>query len=112
MVACYHILLLTRVNRSTALSQVEWKENNLPVLVDHLKAICDRQVAETHKAVIGRGEWKFEQQYSYLEVPEQLWFQKSQQQRNTHLNKVMTATPFVPSSTSVCTKSQVTGGRT
>ena len=88
--------------------QVEWKENKLPELVNHLKAVCDRQITETQKAVIGHGEWKFEQAYSYLEVPEHIWFKKSQQQKNSHLNKVMTAKPVILGTPSaVCTKSHV-----
>ena len=38
---------------SVVKKEVEWKENKLPALIDHLKAICDRQIEEIHKVVIG-----------------------------------------------------------
>ena len=93
--------------------QVEWKESKLPELVNHLKAICDRQMAETQKTVIGRGDqWKFDPKYSHLEVQEHIWFQKSQQQKNSHLKKVMTTTPVVPDTSSTSTNhSQVAATR-
>ena len=78
--------------------EVEWKENKLPALIDHLKAICDRQVEEIHKAVIGRGEWRFETMHKNLEVAEDVWFQMTDDHRKKHLRKVMTAT-----CTSACT---------
>jgi len=79
-------------------NEVEWKENKLPVLISHLKAVCDKQVSEMQKAVIGRGEWKLISLYN-LEIPEDVWFQKSQEQRTRLLKKVMEARPFISTST-------------
>ena len=69
--------------------EVQWKESKLPVLINHLRSICERQVAEIEKAVIGRGEWRFDSSYRCLEVSEHIWFMKSDEQRKRHLTKVM-----------------------
>ena len=61
------------------IKQVEWKENKLPCLISHLKAITAQPAqhqAELEKAVIGRGEWHFCPQYTTLQVPESVWFSK------------------------------------
>ena len=42
------------------IAEVQWKENKLSGLIKHLKVICDRQVAETQKAIIHHEEWRFE----------------------------------------------------
>jgi len=68
------------------------------VLISHLKAVCDRQVSEMQKAVIGRGEWKLISLYN-LEIPEDVWFQKSQEQRTRLLKKVMEVRPLISTST-------------
>ena len=34
--------------------EVQWKENKLPVAIEHLKAIVNRHTSEMEKAVIGR----------------------------------------------------------
>lgn len=49
--------------------EVQWKENKLPILIEHLKSLTDRYSAELEKAVIGRGQWHFMPQYQQLEVP-------------------------------------------
>ena len=54
--------------------EVDWNENKLPVLIEHLKSISDRHRSELQKAVIGRGQWHFISQYGYLQVPEVSWF--------------------------------------
>ena len=54
--------------------EVEWKENKLPTLIQCIKNIVDRHVGEIEKAVIGRGQWKFCQDYSNLIVVESTWF--------------------------------------
>ena len=52
------------------------------------------------KAVIGRGEWKLVPLYN-LEIPEDVWFKKTQDQCTRHLKKVMETRPIIsaPSST-------------
>ena len=37
--------------------EVNWKENKLPVLIDHLKAITEQHDEKLEKAITGRGEW-------------------------------------------------------
>uniref|UniRef100_A0A1X7SJT8 MULE transposase domain-containing protein n=1 Tax=Amphimedon queenslandica TaxID=400682 RepID=A0A1X7SJT8_AMPQE len=54
--------------------EVEWKENKLPILIQHLKNVVDRQVGEIEKAVIGRGEWEFSKDHLDLAVAESTWF--------------------------------------
>lgn len=46
--------------------EVDWKESKLPVLVEHLRSICDRESAEIERAVISRGEWSFLPKYKDL----------------------------------------------
>ncbi len=48
--------------------QVKWKENKLPVVIEHLKAIVNRHTSEMEKAVIGRGEWSFISSYHHLKI--------------------------------------------
>ena len=50
--------------------QVDWKENKLPMLIEHLKSLSDRYKEEHEKAVIGRGEWQFVPEYRHLQVCE------------------------------------------
>ena len=48
--------------------EVEWKESQLPKLMDSLKSISNDHNSELEKAVIGRGVWHFIEQYSSLVV--------------------------------------------
>ena len=50
--------------------EVEWKECKLPQLISHLKAITAQHQAELEKAIVGRGEWHFCQQYATLQISE------------------------------------------
>ena len=72
--------------------EVNWKENKLPTctLINHLRSIADRHIAELEKAVIGRGEWNFASQYSHLQVPKVSWFsRRSAVSRERHMKKVL-----------------------
>ena len=51
--------------------EVEWKESQLPKLIDSLKAIAND---ELEKAVVSRGEWHLTPQYENLVVSESFWF--------------------------------------
>ena len=74
--------------------EVEWKENKLPNLIDHLKNIVDRQRSELEKSVIGRGQWHFTKEYNHLIVSETSWFsQMSNEAKKRHLNKVLCCNP-------------------
>ena len=68
--------------------EVDWKENKLPVLIDHLKAITKQHVAELEKAVIGRGEWKFTTMHKHLQIPGTTWFSKNLEFKEKHMKKV------------------------
>ena len=70
---------------------MEWKENKLPQLISHLKAITAQHQAELEKAIIGRGEWHFCPQYATLQVPESVWFYiMKPETKEKHLKKVQT----------------------
>ena len=74
--------------------EVAWKENQLPKLIDSLKAIVTDHVSCLEKAVIGRGEWHFTKQYESLVVTEQRWFsQMSDSAKKLHMGKVNSMRP-------------------
>ena len=68
--------------------EVQWKENKLPLLIEHLKSIVARQRSKLDKAVIGRGEWNFIYPYDCLKVPDSEWFSMSQDAKEKHMKKV------------------------
>ena len=68
--------------------EVDWKENKLPVLIDHLKAITEQHVEELKKAVIGRGEWKFTPAFKHLEIPQAKWFSQNSNFKEKHMKNV------------------------
>ena len=68
--------------------EVDWKENKLPVLIDHLKAITKQHVAELEKAVIGRGEWNFTTVHKHLQIPDTTWFSMNLESKEKHMKKV------------------------
>ena len=71
--------------------EVEWKENQLPKLIDSLKAITNDHHSELEKAVVDRGEWHFTAQYGSLVDSESLWFSQ------IHMKKVFSHKPVFPS---------------
>lgn len=74
--------------------EVQWKESNLPKLIDNLKSIADDQIHETEKAVIGQGEWRFSEHYSSLVVSNISWFsQMSDSTKSIHMKKVFSQKP-------------------
>lgn len=82
--------------------EVEWKENKLPMLVEHLKAIASQHESELEKAVIGRGEWKFTASYLRLQVDEKTWFSKMNlESRRKHMKMVKSCTLVEKSAPSV-----------
>ena len=69
--------------------EVEWKENKLPNLIDHLKNIVDRQKSELEKSIVGRGQWCFTEEYIHLSVSEASWFsQMSTEAKKRHISKI------------------------
>ena len=73
--------------------EVEWKESQLPKLINSLKAITNDHYSELEKAVVNRGEWHFTAQYGSLVVSESLWFsQMSDAAKRQHMKKVYSVT--------------------
>ena len=74
-----------------------------------LKKIVQQQQCEMEKAVIGYGEHQLRQHYSFLAVPEEKWFQLSQDQRKRCIQKFNSCTVRsdinVPNSASDSTQS-------
>ena len=68
--------------------KVDYKKNELPVFVAKVKELVNEQQREVERAVIGRGKYRFREQYRYLEVPESKWFTMNAVQRRTHFSKV------------------------
>ena len=69
-------------------NQVSYKSNQLIQFLEHLKAVIDEQDREMQRAVIGRGKYRFKEQYSSLQIPEMQWFKMTEKQRSDHLKKV------------------------
>lgn len=78
--------------------EVQWRENKLPTLIEHLKTITAQHQAELEKAIIGRGEWHFCSEYTYLQVSESVWFSSMKSEaKDKHLKKVQTCQLKQPS---------------
>jgi hypothetical protein len=67
--------------------KVNYKKNELPAFVDHLKSLIDEQERELERAVIGRGKYRFRREFQHFQV-EEVWFRMSRDQREKHLKKV------------------------
>ena len=70
--------------------KVDYKKNDLPVFMNHLKQLVDEQEREIERAVIGRGKYQFVEEYKFLEVKEANWFKMTREQREKHMQKVTT----------------------
>ena len=97
---------LFTTNASEALNnvikmEVQWKQNELPQLIEHLKLIADRQIASVEQAVVGKGDWKLLSDYEYLQVDELQWFKKSESERHSHLKRVFQCKPNASASNEV-----------
>ena len=68
--------------------KVDYKKNELPNFIQHLKEVIDEQQREIERAVIRRGKYEFKEEYRFLEVDESKWFQMTKQQREKHMKKV------------------------
>ena len=69
--------------------EVEWKESQLPQLIQSLKSIANDQICQLEKAIVGWGEWHFTPQYSSLVVTESHWFSgMSTAAKELHMKKV------------------------
>lgn len=82
----------------------------MQALISHLQAITAQHQAELEKAIVGRGEWHFCQQYAALQIPESVWFTKMKPEAKTkHLKKVQSCqvkqiSPLMTASTHENTK--------
>ena len=72
-------------------NQVGYKSHQLMEFVEHLKMVVDEQDHEVERAVIGRGKYRFDSAYAYLEVSPSKWFKMSEKQRQDHLAKIAKA---------------------
>ena len=68
--------------------KVEYKKNELPSFVAHLKQLVDEQERELERAVIGRGKYQFAEAYRFLEIKEIDWFRMTKEQRPKHMQKI------------------------
>ncbi len=69
--------------------EVNWKEQKLPQLIKHIKSVIERQQSEVEMAVIGRGQWKFSNDYADLVFSEMTWFSNmSPDAKKKHMKKV------------------------
>lgn len=69
-------------------NKVDYKKTELPAFIDKLKELEREQQSELERAIIGRGKYRFREQYKFLEISESKWFQMSSQQRKEHLLKL------------------------
>ena len=67
--------------------KVDYKKNELHMFINHLKQLADEQENEIERAVIGRGKYRFHEQYRHLEVKESEWFKMNSDQRQRHMKK-------------------------
>ena len=74
--------------------EVDWKESKLPLLVEYLQSIGDRQNAELERAVISRGEWSFLSEYRHLMRSEAEWFSHmTPEAKKRHVSKIYNTKP-------------------
>lgn len=76
------------------------KSCQLLEFVSKLKDVVDEQEKEVERAVIGRGKYRFKEQYQHLVISEERWFRMTEQQRRKHLQKV--ASTAVDSTGGLC----------
>ena len=58
---------------------------------EKLREAIDEQEREVERAVIGRGKFRFKEEYKHLQVSENQWFRMKPEQHQAHLRKVATA---------------------
>ena len=73
--------------------KVEYKRNELPTFMNHLKQLVDEQEREIERAVVGRGKYEFLGEYKHLEIKEAVWFKMTREQRKKHMQKVASVKP-------------------
>ena len=71
------------IKRKTNYKTSEW-----PEFCRLAKELVDEQESEIEKAVLGIGEYRFDDEYSHLEVPLTKWSSMSQNQRKKHLERI------------------------
>ena len=78
---------------ATLKAEVNHKKSDVPQFVKKMQDLVDEQRREMECAVINRGKYAFQQEYKYFEIPESRWFRMSSEQRNRHLQKVVSTRP-------------------
>ena len=95
-------------------NKLDYLKSELPNFVEKIREVVNEQQRELERAVIGRGKYQLQQQYKFLEVPENKWFRMSLQQRKDHLSKLQSVTIIdingmeeLESATSVANSNQI-----
>ena len=71
-------------------NKVDYKKNELPDFLDKLRGVIYEQEKEMERAIIGRGKYKFCEQFKILQKNEYEWFTKmSYSQKQNHIKRVL-----------------------
>ena len=62
-------------------SHVAYKKSQLVELTEKIRDAIDEQEREMDRAVIGRGKYRFKEEYKHFQVPEMEWFKMKPEQR-------------------------------
>ena len=72
--------------------KTDYKTSEWPEFCRLAKELVDDQESEIEKAVIGIGEYRFDDEYAHLEIPLAKWSSMSQNQRKKHLERIRNRT--------------------
>lgn len=75
------------IKRKTNYKATEW-----PEFCKLAKELIEEQENEIEKAIIGVGEYKFDDNYAHLAIPLSKWSSMSQLQRKKHVDKIKSQT--------------------
>ena len=68
--------------------KTNYKMSEWPDFCCLAKQLIDEQKNEIEKAVIGVGEYRFDEHFKHLQIPLSKWFSMSQGEQRKHLNKI------------------------
>jgi len=71
---------------------LHYEERNWDKFCDEMLALVKIRYQETEKSVLRTGKYRFQSQFTYLEVPFSKWNNMSVKQREKHMKRVMRAT--------------------
>lgn len=64
--------------------KVDYKRNELPQFLDHLKALIDEQEHEIQKAIVNRGKYALKSEYKKFKKSKDEWFLKMNETDRVH----------------------------